>query len=346
MTIKGVSPNYFASMPTVALDPNAHKPDPQYAQMLNQAMQNRATQAARRRENDEENVFKAREQSQQARRDRRSNEISKRNAAVNEAGEARAKSGQDFEQKRLALADTRDLIHALQNAKQAKDQAAVEFFTDELNRRGYGDKPVQPQESDEDFAKRMPGNQPPGPPQSAPVDRSPMPPRSPPPTARFPDAGEAAAAPPMKAAPAGVAPRSTASFPDAGAAGAAPPMRAAPPGASPPPPPAAPRPGPPSDGVPLLNKTQDMSWIEGKQPPPSMPPRPMASDNAQFYDDMNWHPPTEKELLDRAIADVVAREAAGLPPTARPLLPGKTLHRRAAEADQMVAPGDSLLKAP
>lgn len=89
-----------------------------------------------------------------------------------------------------------------------------------------------------------------------------------------------------------------------------------------------------------------MSWIEGKQPPLSMPPRPMASDNAQFYNDMDWHPPTEKELLDRAIADVVAREKAGLSPTAKPLLPGKTLRRRAAESDQLLSNDDPLGKAP
>jgi len=69
----------------------------------------------------------------------------------------------------------------------------------------------------------------------------------------------------------------------------------------------------------------------------------MASDNAQFYEDMNWHPPTEKELLDKAIADVVAREAAGQPPTTRPLLPGKSLHRRAAESDLGLSKDDPLL---
>ena len=42
-SIRGVTPSYFAGMPEVALDPNAGKQNPQYALMLTQAMQNRAS---------------------------------------------------------------------------------------------------------------------------------------------------------------------------------------------------------------------------------------------------------------------------------------------------------------
>jgi len=342
MAIKGVNPRYFAGMDAVALDPNAGKQNPAYAQLLSQAMKNRADEAGRHRENDEENVFKARDRDQQALRDRRSNEISKRNSAVNEAGEKRLQGAQDFEQKRLDLVDTEHLLDALHKAEGDKNDRAVDAFSKALRDRGFTVE--QPPESDEDFNARMPPPKPPPPappPGPPPVDRSPMPPRSPPPTARFPDAGEAASAPPMRGAPAGVGPRATASFPPASGA---------------PPPGAAPT---PSDGIPLLKKTQDMSWTEGKQPPLSMPPRqpppnrstygdsqeqfqrnmewkpppppPPPPDNVygdsreQFERNMDWHPPTEKELLDRAIRDVVEREAAGLPPMARPLLPGKKL---------------------
>jgi len=338
MAIKGVNPSYFAGMPTVALDPNAGKENPQYAQMLSQAMQHRAQATDRRRESDEENAFKARTLDQQARRDRMSNDISKRNTAVSEAGEARLKSGQEFTQGRLKSVDTEHLIDALNMAKYTHDKVAEEYFLAELETRGVQTRNRAPAPADQ------PAEPPPAepPPAAPPIDRSPMPPRSPPPTASFPPVGEAEAAPPMRGAPAGVAPRSTASFPPVGA-GAAPPPGPAPTPAPTPAPAAAP------PGRPMMSDSdqfyRDMEWKPppGKAPRAPAPARPMASDDAQFYKDMEWHPPTEKELLDRAIADVVAREAAGLTPTAKPLLPGKTLRRSAAEADQMLSPDDPLL---
>jgi len=229
--IEGVNPSYFAGMPEVALDPNAGKQNPQYAHLLSQAMQNRAQETNRRRENDEANVFKAREQSQQARRDRRSNEISKRNAAVNEAGEARLKSEQDFSQDRLKSADTRELLNAVRKAQDAKDYTAVDVFSRALRERGY--KVDELQESDEDFAKRMPASSAAPPPPAAPsVDRAPVGPRPgpPPPTASFPPVREAETAPPMRAVPAGPPPpRATASFPPANGAPPPPARSARPP---------------------------------------------------------------------------------------------------------------------
>src|SRR6187399_2527698 len=131
MAIKGVNPSYFAGMPEVALDPKASKANPQYAQMLSQAMQNQAAATDKRRESDEDNAFKARTQDQQERRDRMSNEISKRNTAVNEAGEARLKGEQDIKNDHLKSADTRDLIEAAHRAKEAKDQVAYDFLNSE-----------------------------------------------------------------------------------------------------------------------------------------------------------------------------------------------------------------------
>ena len=332
MAIKGVNPSYFAGMPEVALDPKASKANPQYAQMLSQAMQNQATATDRRRESDEDNAFKARSQTETERSNRSHEDISKRNTAVGEAGEARLKSGQEFSQDRLKSADTRDLIEAAHRAKESKDQVAYDFLNSELEKRGVTVRSKQ--NSVEDFEKQDSRAAPAAPPAAPPVDRSPVPPRSPPPTAGFPPAAEAEAAPPMRAAPAGPLPRSTASFP--------PTNGAPPPGAAPAPPPTGPRPGivtSPTEGIPFINKTQNMDWIEGKQPPlaaparPPAPARPMASDDEQFYRDMDWHPPTEKELLDRAIAEAVQRESGALaaPPTVappvptRPLLPGKSL---------------------
>jgi len=356
MAIKGVNPSYFAGLPSVQYDPKASKANPQYAQMLTQAMQNRAQATDRRRESDEDNAFKARSQDQQERRDRMSNEISKRNAAVNEAGEARLKGDQDIKNDHLKSVETERLLEALQKAKNASDDAAVEYFTDELVRRGFKGRQIQ--ESPETFNQRDPSLRPPAPPgpppppdtsvygessedfernmagakptpSAPPPDRSPLPPRSLAPTGRFPDAGEGAAAPPMKAAPPGPAPS------------------------------AGPRPGTvtsPTEGIPFINKTQNMDWIEGKQPPlaaparPPAPARPMASDDEQFYRDMDWHPPTEKELLDRAIAEVVQRETGALAapsvvaPPAKPLLPGSRLRTRAVQSDQLLAPDDPLNK--
>lgn len=350
--IEGVNPSYFASMPTVALDPKASKADPQYARMLTDAMQNRAQATDRRRENDEANVFKAREQSQQARRDRRSNEISKRNAAVNEASEKRYQGGQDFEQERTRDDDTRKLLAAAMHAYNSGDETTFGHIARELDKRGVK-LHMGADESLSDFEKRDPrlDRSPPAaaPPAAPSVDRTPVGPRPgpPPPTASFPPAGEAEAAPPMRGAPAGVAPRSTASFPPASGA--------PPPGPAPGPAPApAPRPpASPTEGIPFINKTQDMSWIEGKQPPPSMPPRPMASDNAQFFQDMEWRPPpaparpmasdneqfyrdmaegrppSDTDLLNMAISKIVKGETGRdiqIPPTEPPraLLPGRT----------------------
>jgi len=301
-------------MEAVALDPNAGKQNPAYAQMLNQAMQNRASEAARRRENDEENVFKARDRDQQARRDRNSNEISKRNASVNEASEKRLQGAQDFDQSRLKLVDDEHLLDALHKAEGAKNDRAVDAFSKALRDRGYKVEVEERPESDEDFNARMPAPPPPAAPPPAakpPVDRSPVPPRSPPPTARFPDAGEAEAAPPMRGAPAGVGPRATASFPPTSGA----------------PPPGAATPAP-NDGIPLLKKTQDMSWTEGKQPPLSMPPRqpPPAPPRASMPPGARWPapPPTDDRAFFEAPFDRRGLEAGldkvtrGLPSPAPP----------------------------
>jgi hypothetical protein len=336
--IEGVHPSYFAGMPTVALDPKASKGDPQYARMLTDAMQNRAQATDRRRESDEANVFKAREQSQQARRDRRSNEISKRNAAVNEAGEARLKSGADFSQDRLKTADTRDLLDGLHKAYENKDTATFEFIRGELKKRGVSADAYD--ESQEDFNKRMPAPPPAPPPAAAkpPIDRTPVGPRPgpPPPTASFPPAGEAEAAPPMRAAPAGVAPRATASFPPTNGApppGPAPAPRPAPPAAAPPraaapPLPGWPAPPPPTDDSAFFQAPFDQAGLEA------------GLDNVSAR-----AMPSDKQILDAYIAEDIRRRSAGLPsaPNPKSLLPGKTLRRRAAESDQMLAPGDPLL---
>jgi len=351
MAIKGVNPSYFAGMPEVALDPKASKADPRYAQMLTQAMQNQAAATDKRRESDEDNAFKARSQTETERSNRSHEDISKRNTAVGEAGEARLKGDQDIKNEHLKSVETERLLEALQKAKNASDDAAVEYFTDELVRRGFKGRQIQ--ESPETFNQRDPSLRPPAPPgpppppdtsvygessedfernmagakptpPAPPPDRSPLPPRSLAPTGRFPDAGEGAAAPPMKAAPPGPAPS------------------------------AGPRPGgggaSPTEGIPFINKTQNMDWIEGKQPPLAAPARPAASDDEQFYRDMDWHPPTEKELLDRAIAEVVQRETGALAapsvvaPPAKPLLPGSRLRTRAVQSDQLLAPDDPLNK--
>ncbi len=244
---------------------------------------------------------------------------------------------QTAEDERKKDEETRKLIAAAQEANYRGDTTSFDYITRELHTRGVGLEDDL-DESPETFNGRMPAQEAPKPAAKPPVDRTPVGPRPgpPPPTASFPPAGEAEAAPPMRAVPAGPPPpRASASFPPINGA--------PPPGPAPAQAPAARPPVSPTEGVPFINKTQNMDWIEGKQPPLAAPARPMASDNAQFYDDMNWHPPTEKELLDKAIADVVAREAAGQAPTTRPLLPGKTLHRRAAEADQMLSPDDPLL---
>jgi hypothetical protein len=332
MAIRGVNPSYFAGMPSVALDPNAHKENPQYAHMLTQAMQNRAAQAARRRENDEENVFKARNLDQQAQRDRNANDISKRNTAVGEAGEKRLQSGQDFNQDRLKSADTRDLLNALRRAQDDEDYTAVGVFSKALRERGY--KVDEEQEPDKGPQAPPPAAPPPAAP---PVDRSPMPPRSPPPTASFPPVGEAEAAPPMRAAPAGVAPRATASFPPVGA-GAAPPP---PPGPAP-----APRQAPPAAAAPA----------RGAGPPmPGWPAAPPPTDDSAFFQapfnqagleaGLDKVMPTDQQILNAYIAESLRREKAGLPaaPTPKTLLPGKSLRRRASESDQLLSPDDPLL---
>jgi len=351
-SIRGVNPSYFAGMPTVALDPKASKADPRYAQMLSQAMQNRAEMAAKRRENDEDNEFKAIDRKQQALRDIRSNENDKRRSAVLEAGEARLQKGQEFEQDRLKTADTGKLLEALQTAKQNKDDAAVEYFTDELIRRGYKGRSIQ--ETDERFNERMPKPAPPEPPK--PPDTSvygesredfernmaaagpgapPIPKGlNPPPVARFPDPGEAAATPQMRAAPAGPSPRASASFPPASGA--------APPGPAP-----APRPGPPAAAAPPR---------AAAPAGPGWPAPPPPTDDSAFFQapfdqagleaGLDKAMPTDQQTLNAYIAESVRREKAGLPPapySPKGLLPGKTLRRRAAESDQMLSPGDPLL---
>src|SRR4029079_6742551 len=69
-------------------------------------------------------------------RDIRSNEISKRNTAVNEAGEARVQKGQEFEQNRLKDADTRTLLDALRKAYEYKDSTGFEYIRGELKKSG------------------------------------------------------------------------------------------------------------------------------------------------------------------------------------------------------------------
>jgi hypothetical protein len=367
MAIKGVNPSYFASMPTVALDPKAGKEDPQYAQMLSQAMQNRAAQTARATENDKENAFKAIDRKQQALRDRRSNEISKRNAAVNEAGEARLGRSTTAEDERKRDEETRLLVAAAQKAHKDKDETTFGYYAKELEKRGVN----LDMGADESLVAPPPAPSA-APPAAPPIDRTPVGPRPgpPPPTGRFPDAGAPGpqagtpgrfpdmptGSPPPSAAP----PSNTMMF-------RSPPPSASFPGPSGAQPPGA-RPSPADDGIPVLKKTQDMSWIEGKQPPPSMPPRaapagpewrwpapesvddtfPAPFDQAGLEAGLDKVFPTDTQILNAYIAEDNRRKDAGLPslPFTKSLIPGKSLRRRAAESDTLVSPGDALLGGP
>lgn len=379
MPIRGVNPSYFAGMPTYQLDPDAFKGNPQYAQLLSNAMQNNALMAAKRGEEDRENRFKAVEQAQKAEEILRTDRVNKRLAGAKEAEQRRLQAGQDFEQDRLKTADTEHLLEGLRRAQLEHNQRAAAFYAEELKRRGFEEersptgKYVPPEERGKEPGKA--GATPP-----AVVDRSP--PRPPPPTARFADAAGASAAPPMKVVPAGTP---TARFAAPGNGGAVPPASAAPSSPVVPPAPAftslpapaadptqkklldeiveglardkARRPpapaSPPRDAggygegweqvlrntggdtsgaslsparsrMPGINAPAEASAQAVPPPPPPLPPDTSAY--GRSWDQMwaDTHVPTDKELLDRAIAEVVARESGQAPP-AKPLLPGQTI---------------------
>jgi hypothetical protein len=142
MAVKGVSPSYFAGMPTVARDPRAGQVDPSFAAMPGQALSEANAMGQRRHEFDSGEAFKAKELALQTEQQQGAASREDKRLAMYQQGEDRRQAQQGFENDRLKAADTRKLVEALQSAEDDGEFGIAEAIAEELRSRGVGVKPI------------------------------------------------------------------------------------------------------------------------------------------------------------------------------------------------------------
>ncbi len=142
MAVKGISPSYFAGMPTVARDPRAGQPDPSYAAMPGQALSEANAMGQRRHEFDSGEAFRAKEMALQTEQQQGAASRDDRRLSMYQQGEDRRQMQQGFENDRLKAADTRKLVEALQSAEDEGETGIAEAIAEELRSRGVGVKPI------------------------------------------------------------------------------------------------------------------------------------------------------------------------------------------------------------
>ncbi len=142
MPVRGISPSYFAGMPTVARDPRAGQVDPSFAAMPGQALSEANQLGQRRAEVGSNDAFRAREQSHREQQDAASGSRDDRRLGMYQQGEDRRQVQQGFENDRLKAADTRKLVEALQAAEDDGELGIAEALAEELRSRGVGVKPI------------------------------------------------------------------------------------------------------------------------------------------------------------------------------------------------------------
>jgi hypothetical protein len=145
MPVKGVNPGYFAGMPTVHRDPRAGQVDPSYAAMPGQALGEANVMDQRRRESDQNNAFKARDQSEQERQNASSEARDWHRLKSFDRMEDRRQGQLDVENSRIKAADTRKLVEALQAAIDDGETGIAEALAAELKSRGWNVKPITSQ---------------------------------------------------------------------------------------------------------------------------------------------------------------------------------------------------------
>lgn len=142
MAVRGVSPSYFAGMPTVARDPRAGQVDPSYAAMPGQALSEANQLNQRRHEFDSGEAFRARDQSHREQQDATSGAREDRRLGMYQQGEDRRQVQQGFENDRLKSADTQRLATALQQAMDDNEWGIADIIGQELRSRGINVKPI------------------------------------------------------------------------------------------------------------------------------------------------------------------------------------------------------------
>lgn len=145
MAVRGISPSYFAGMPTVQRDPRAGQMDAGYAAMPGQALSEASALGQRRHEFDSGEAFRAKELALRTDQDARSATREDSRLAMYQQGEDRRQAQQGFENDRLKAADTRKLVEALQAAVDQGETGIAEALAAELQTRGWGVKPIADQ---------------------------------------------------------------------------------------------------------------------------------------------------------------------------------------------------------
>lgn len=110
--------------------------------MPGQALTETANRNERKSEVDQNNAFRAREQSHRESQDATSGAREDRRLAMYQQGEDRRQTQQGFENDRIKLADTRKLVEAMQAAINDGEHGIAEALAAELKSRGWGVKPL------------------------------------------------------------------------------------------------------------------------------------------------------------------------------------------------------------
>jgi len=147
MAVRGIEPSYFAGMPMTRRDPNAGQPSEGYMAAPGQALTEIANRNERRSEVDQNNAFRAREQSERERENRSSASRDEHRLKYLDTMEERRQTQQGFENDRLKSADTMRLVQAMQAAVNDGEHGIAEAIAAELKGRGWGAKPLGAQGS-------------------------------------------------------------------------------------------------------------------------------------------------------------------------------------------------------
>lgn len=140
MSVRGIDQGYFAGMPTTQLDPRAGQPGEGYMAMPGQALTEANNLNLRRKEDSDNNAFKAREQRLGHERDRGAATRDQQRIDINRQDADRRQQQQGLENDRLKSADTMKLTHALQAALDDGETAIASVIAAELHSRGVGVK--------------------------------------------------------------------------------------------------------------------------------------------------------------------------------------------------------------